>query len=92
MLETMKAEFPSSVKYTYPEGGLFLWVELPLYIKARELLLRCLKENVAFVPGDSFFPNGGVENTLRLNYSNMSEEKIVEGIKRLAKVIKEYEQ
>jgi len=42
------------------------------------------------VPGDSFFPNGGVENTLRLNYSNMSEERIVEGIKRLAKVIKEY--
>ena len=92
MLETMKREFPSSIKYTYPKGGLFLWVELPLYIKARELLLRCLKENVAFVPGDSFFPNGGVENTLRLNYSNMSEEKIIEGIKRLAKVIKEYEQ
>jgi len=92
MLETMKREFPSGVKYTYPKGGLFLWVELPLYIKARELLLRCLKDNVAFVPGDSFFPNGGVENTLRLNFSNMSEEKIVEGIKRLAKVIKEYEQ
>jgi len=90
MLETMKREFPGSVKYTYPQGGLFLWVELPLYIKARQLLLKCLKENVAFVPGDSFFPNGGVENTLRLNYSNMSEERIVEGIKRLAKAIKEY--
>ncbi|MBP2628276.1 MAG: lysN 3 [Firmicutes bacterium] len=91
MLETMKEEFPDSIKYTHPQGGLFLWVELPLYIKARDLLLRCLKDNVAFVPGDSFFPNGGVENTLRLNYSNMSEERIVEGIKRLAKVIKEYE-
>lgn len=90
MLQTMKAEFPETIKFTYPQGGLFLWVELPLHIKARELLLRCLKDNVAFVPGDSFFPNGGVENTLRLNYSNMSEERIVEGIKRLAKVIKEY--
>jgi len=90
MLATMKREFPVSVKYTHPQGGLFLWVELPLYIKARELLLRCLEDNVAFVPGDSFFPNGGVENTLRLNYSNMSEERIIEGIKRLAKVIKEY--
>lgn len=90
MLATMKMEFPDNVKYTHPQGGLFLWVELPLYIKARELLVKCLKENVAFVPGDSFFPNGGVENTLRLNYSNMSEEKITEGIKRLAKVIKEY--
>jgi 2-aminoadipate transaminase len=91
MLETMKKELPESVKYTYPQGGLFLWVQLPFHMKARELLLRCLKENVAFVPGDSFFPNGGVENTLRLNYSNMSEERIVEGIKRLAKVIKAYE-
>jgi len=91
MLEAMNSEFPKNVKYTYPQGGLFLWVELPSHIKARELLLRCLKDNVAFVPGDSFFPNGGVENTLRLNYSNMSEERIVEGIKRLAKVIKEYE-
>jgi len=90
MLATIKKEFPENVKYTHPEGGLFLWVELPCYIKARELLLTCLKENVAFVPGDSFFPNGGVENTLRLNYSNMSEERIIEGIKRLAKVIKEY--
>ena len=90
MLSAMKSEFPACVKYTHPQGGLFLWVELPLYIKARQLLLQCLKENVAFVPGDSFFPNGGVENTLRLNYSNMSEVRIIEGIKRLAKVIKEY--
>lgn len=90
MLRTMKMEFPENVEYTYPQGGLFLWVKLPVHIKADTLLLRCLENKVAFVPGDSFFPNGGVENTLRLNYSNMPEERIVEGIKRLAKVIKEY--
>lgn len=90
MLQTMQTEFPDNVKYTHPQGGLFLWVELPLHIKAEKLLLTCLQHNVAFVPGDSFFPEGGVENTLRLNYSNMSEERIVEGIKRLAMVIKEY--
>lgn len=90
MLQTMKNEFPENVKYTYPQGGLFLWVELPLHIKAATLLLQCLENKVAFVPGDSFFPNGGVENTLRLNYSNMPEERIVEGIKRLAKAIKDY--
>ncbi|WP_378955354.1 PLP-dependent aminotransferase family protein [Pelosinus sp. sgz500959] len=90
MIETMKKEFPPEVNYTYPQGGLFLWVELPSHIKAEALLLTCLEHKVAFVPGDSFFPNGGVENTLRLNYSNMPEERIVEGIKRLAKVIKEY--
>lgn len=91
MVQTIKAEFPSEVNYTYPEGGLFLWVELPSHIKAEKLLLTCLTHKVAFVPGDSFFPNGGVENTLRLNYSNMPEERIIEGIKRLAKVIKEYQ-
>lgn len=91
MVEAMKAEFPPEVSYTYPEGGLFLWVELPPHIKAEKLLLTCLSHKVAFVPGDSFFPNGGVENTLRLNYSNMPEERIIEGIKRLAKVIREYE-
>ena len=91
MVQTIKAEFPPEVNYTYPEGGLFLWVELPSHIKAEKLLLTCLTHKVAFVPGDSFFPNGGVENTLRLNYSNMPEERIIEGIKRLAKVIKEYQ-
>lgn len=91
MVEAMKAEFPPEVSYTYPEGGLFLWVELPSHIKAEKLLLTCLSHKVAFVPGDSFFPNGGVENTLRLNYSNMPEERIIEGIKRLGKVIREYE-
>lgn len=90
MLHAMQMEFPENVEYTHPEGGLFLWVKLPIHIKADTLLLRCLENKVAFVPGDSFFPNGGVENTLRLNYSNMPEERIVEGIKRLAKVIKEY--
>ncbi len=91
MVQTIKAEFPPEVNYTYPEGGLFLWVELTSHIKAEKLLLTCLSHKVAFVPGDSFFPNGGVENTLRLNYSNMPEERIIEGIKRLAKVIKEYQ-
>jgi len=90
MIETMEKEFPKEIKYTHPKGGLFLWVELPVPIKAEKLLMQCLQQSVAFVPGDSFFPNGGVENALRLNYSNMSEERIIEGIKRLAKVIREY--
>lgn len=89
MLNTMKEEFPTEVKFTYPEGGLFTWVILPEHINARELAVKALEKNVAFVPGGSFFPNGGHENTFRLNYSNMDEERIVEGIKRLAQVIKE---
>ena len=91
MLQTMREEFHDDIKFTHPQGGLFLWVELPQHIKAVDLLTRCLERSVAFVPGDSFFPNNRVENTLRLNYSNMPEEKIREGIKRLAKTIREYQ-
>ncbi|SHK04619.1 aminotransferase-like domain-containing protein [Tepidibacter formicigenes] len=90
MLETMKAEFPEGLKYTYPEGGLFTWVELPSNIDAKDVMAKCLENNVAFVPGGSFFPNGGKDNTFRLNYSNMTEERIVDGVKRLAKVLKEF--
>ncbi len=89
MLEAIKSEFPAGVTYTQPDGGLFLWVELPKELNARDLLIKCLEKQVAFVPGGAFFPNGGNENTLRLNFSNMSEERIVEGIARIGKLIKE---
>jgi len=90
MVEMLDKTMPQGVTFTHPQGGLFLWVELPKHIKAMELLQDCLKNNVAFVPGDSFFPNGGVKNTFRLNYSNMSEEKIIEGIQRLSEAIKKF--
>ncbi|MBE6033989.1 MAG: PLP-dependent aminotransferase family protein [Clostridiales bacterium] len=88
MLKTMDEEFTEEVRYTRPEGGLFTWVILPEYINAKEMALECLEQKVAYVPGGSFFPNGGHENTFRLNYSCMPEDKIVEGIKRIAAVIK----
>ena len=88
MVEALEELMLAGVSFTRPQGGLFLWVTLPQRIKAIALLKRCLEKNLAFVPGDAFFPNGGVENTLRLNYSNMPEERIREGIKRLAAAIK----
>ncbi len=90
MLDTMKAEFPEGVTFTHPEGGLFTWVVLPEYMNARELAIECIENNVAYVPGGSFFPNGGHENTFRMNYSCMPDEKIIEGVKRLATVIKNH--
>lgn len=88
MLTTMEQEFPKSVKFTYPEGGLFTWCVLPAHMNARDLMVKSLERNVAFVPGGSFFPNGGHENTMRMNYSNMPEDKIVEGIRRLGEVLR----
>jgi len=70
MVETIKKEFPSEVKYTNPDGGLFLWLELPEYLEASELLKECLKEKVAFMSGDSFFPNKEKKNCIRLNFSS----------------------
>jgi 2-aminoadipate transaminase len=67
---------------------MFLWVTLPENLSSLDLFERAQKENVAFVPGKAFYVDGGGNNTLRLNFSNSDEEKIQEGIKRLAKVIK----
>ncbi len=89
MINAIKEYFPSEVKYTYPQGGLFTWAVLPEHINARELMVKALERNVAFVPGGAFFPNGGNENTMRINYSNMPGDRIVEGIKVLGEVIKE---
>jgi 2-aminoadipate transaminase len=90
MIKTIQKEFPASIKYTYPEGGLFNWVELPEHINARQLLDECLKVNVAFVPGGSFYANSPKENTFRLNYSNMPEDRIAEGIKQMAVTLKKF--
>ena len=87
-VQTMEKLFPEEVMFTRPHGGLFAWVELPVYIDARVLLEKCLKHNVAFVPGGSFFPNGGKENTFRINFSNMPENRIAEGLTRLADILK----
>ena len=89
MLSTIKEYFPEGIEYTHPEGGLFTWIELPSHLDARRIMEKCLENNVAYVPGGSFFPNGGKENTFRLNYSNMPDEKIVEGVKRLAEALNE---
>ena len=89
MLDAMDKYFPPEAKYTRPDGGLFAWVVLPDYMDAKDLQMKCLEKKVAFVPGGSFFPNGGHENTLRLNYSCMPEEKIVQGITALCQTIRE---
>ncbi len=89
MVRALELEMPPGVRFSRPSGGLFLWVELPEGINARELLSRCPEHNVAFVPGGSFFPARNRENTLRLNFSNMPEDRIVEGIRRMALALRE---
>ncbi|KML41815.1 PLP-dependent aminotransferase family protein [Cytobacillus firmus] len=87
MLCCIEEFFPKNLSYSKPEGGLFIWVELPEGIDSAHIFTECLKNNVACVPGVPFFPNGTQTNTLRLNYSNMSKEKIIEGMKRMGEVL-----
>ncbi len=89
MVNAIEKYFPKEVKFTKPEGGMFLWATLPEGVSSLQLFELAIKKNVAFVPGSPFYANGGGENTMRLNYSCTNEEKIEEGIKRLGAAIKE---
>ena len=83
------SEFPEDVRYTKPEGGLFIWGELPEHMNAKELLNSAIDKKVAFVPGTHFCVGGGHENTFRLNFSNSSMEQIETGMNVLNALIRE---
>ncbi len=89
MLETMDELFPSEVRWTRPMGGMFLWGILPEGMDAAEVLKQAIERKVAFVPGESFHPNGGGKNTMRINFSYSNPETIREGITRLGTLFKE---
>jgi len=93
MLQSLQEFFPPEVSWTHPLGGLFLWVTLPAGLSAQKLFEAALRENVAFVPGDSFYaPNGSHDDALRhmrLNFSAAPPEQIREGIRRLSVAVKQ---
>ncbi|UTB33272.1 MAG: PLP-dependent aminotransferase family protein [Methanobacterium sp. ERen5] len=89
MVEMIKLHFPDNVKYTQPEGGMFLWVTLPEDMVAMELFEKTMEDKVAFVPGEAFYSDDPQKNTLRLNFSNSNNNKIEEGIKKMGNAIKE---
>ena len=88
MVAAIKREFPQEVRCTEPEGGMFLWGELPKGVSAEEVFAKALERKVAFVPGLPFFVDG-TDNAFRLNFSNSTPERIEEGIKRLGACLKE---
>ena len=89
MLESMERHFPPGVRWTRPQGGLFLWAIMPDHIDAAKVLEKAVKNKVAFVPGTAFYPDTGGHNTMRLNFSNAQPEQIEIGIKRLGEVLAE---
>ncbi len=92
MLSALDKYMPSSVTWTRPEGGMFIWVTVREGLDAAELLAKSLEsERVAFVPGKAFFADGTGKNTMRLSYSLASDEEIDQGIMRLARLIRSYD-
>lgn len=90
MLQALEQYFPPEVEWTHPKGGLFLWVTLPEGMDCQKLFQAALRENVAFVPGDSFYAKNGHATSphMRLNFSNATPEHIREGIRRLSVAVK----
>ncbi len=90
MHAALTREAPEEVRWTRPNGGLFLWLTLPTGIDSARVLEDALRERVAFVPGAPFFPAGGGANTLRLNFSYCAPSTIEEGIRRLGAVLRRH--
>jgi 2-aminoadipate transaminase len=90
MISMMESEFPKSVKFTRPKGGMFTWVELPEGKLARDLLKLSLEEKVAFVVGNSFYAGAEVFTTFRMNFASMSVDKIEDGMKRLGQAVRSF--
>ncbi|MGD9345740.1 MAG: PLP-dependent aminotransferase family protein [Candidatus Aminicenantes bacterium] len=92
-LNAMEENFPaeSGVKWTKPEGGLFLWITTPETINTLDLFHMAIEEKVAFVPGEVFYPEGLRRyNTMRINFSYPTKSQILEGVKRLKAVIEKH--
>ncbi len=92
MVNGMKKHFPKECKYTIPEGGLFIWCEMPEGTKMLDIWKEATsKYNVAFIPGKHFYPTAeGHENTFRLNFSMETPERIEAGIEALGKLLQKY--
>jgi 2-aminoadipate transaminase len=88
MIDSIKKHFPADCLYTNPSGGLFIWIEMPEGYNSRDVLTKALERNVAFIPGESFYPSESKKNTFRLNFSNVAEAMIDKGIKRLGEILK----
>ena len=88
LLELLEKHMPAAVRWTHPEGGLFLFLTMPEGFDAVKFYDRALDAGVAYVAGEFFHPDRSGKNTMRLNFSFMTPERITEGIRILADLLK----
>ena len=89
LLSQLEEHMPEGVSWTHPEGGLFLFLTMPEGFDAVRFYDRSLDAGVAYVAGEFFHPDGSGKNTMRMNFSFMSEQKICEGVALLSRLLKE---
>jgi 2-aminoadipate transaminase len=89
MLEAFDTHMPNGVSWTQPDGGLFLMVTVPEHIDLEKEFQKAIEKNVAYVIGNAFTHDNSNKNTMRINFSFSSKEKIKEGVKRLGEMLKE---
>ena len=89
MLAALKRHMPDGVRWSQPEGGMFIWVALPGALDTMNLLDEAVKQNVAFVPGEPFFAGNAQRNMMRLSFVTVPPAKIEEGIATLARLIQQ---
>ena len=87
LLGLLEEHMPEGVKWTHPEGGLFLFLTMPEGFDAVKFYDKALDAGVAYVAGEFFHPDGSGKNTMRMNFSFMSPQKITEGVKLLATLL-----
>ncbi len=86
MVQALSEEFPDDASWTVPEGGFFVWATVP-GIHTGDMLAKAIGENVAYVRGDAFYQDGQGVDSMRLSFSAVPEERLVEGVRRLGSVI-----
>jgi len=89
MISAMAEYFPHGATWNKPSGGLFIWATMPDVLSSEDLLAKALSRNVAFVPGSNAYVHAGGESSMRLNFSGVKEDEIIEGIRRIGQVARE---
>ena len=89
LLSLLEEHMPEGVTWTRPEGGLFLFLTMPEGFDAVRFYDKALDAGVAYVAGEFFHPDRSGKNTMRMNFSFMDHDKITEGVKLLARLLKD---
>ncbi len=89
MLVALEEHFPAEARWTRPQGGFFVWVDLPEFVDTQTMLAEAVEHGVTYVPGTAFFPDGRGKNSMRLAFCYAEPDAIGEGLRRLAEVLED---